>query len=243
MAYERIADWTTADLVEALEGQNRRSDRRHARSGDNYSTPSSPHLDIFSRTREPNNYPFNYVVAPRPKHLESDASSLLATSRASEYKSKGLRPQSSRSTRSRETPSTLPSNEKKVRYLDEFPSGKIKDDLETGIAPSPVHLVLDGHDPQDMTVHLNLPTTDDIGLELEEFSILRRLGNFKAAKAYFKERLGTHRRKPYVFVQYAQMLLDAGDYKALGRLRPEAVFGTDHLQGSGASQIQFDAYD
>lgn len=108
-----------------------------------------------------------------------------------------------------------------------------KQSAEPRIYLDPVHAVFNGHNPRDITVHVKLPVIDDIELELEEFSILRRLGNFKAAKAYFKEKLINYRHIPYVSVQYAQMLLDAGDFKALSRLQPQAVFGDEYMQGHG----------
>lgn len=108
-----------------------------------------------------------------------------------------------------------------------------KHSAEPRIYLDPMHAVFNGYDTRDITVHVKLPVIDDIELELEEFSIFRRLGNFKAAKSYFKEKLVNYRHVPYVFVQYAQMLLDAGDFKALSRLQPEAVFGDEYMQGYG----------
>lgn len=98
---------------------------------------------------------------------------------------------------------------------------------------SAIHAVLNGNDPRDITVHFDLLMIDDIEIELEEFAILRRLENFKAAKSYFKEKLGDYRKVPYVFVQYAQILLDSGDFEALSRLRPEVVFKGESPRGSG----------
>lgn len=105
--------------------------------------------------------------------------------------------------------------------------------MESETSLTPIHAVFNGNNPHNVTVHLSLPVVDDIETELEEFSILRRLGDFKAARSYFKEKLGDYRKVPYVFVQYAQMLLDAEDFKALSKLRPEAVFRRECLQGPG----------
>lgn len=115
-----------------------------------------------------------------------------------------------------------------------FEDKDLEDDFDHDeVRASPIQAVLNGSNPQDITVHLKLPVIDDIEAELEEFSILRRLGNFKAARSYFKEKLGNYRKVPYVFVQYAQMLLDAGDFKTLSKLRPEAVFQDKSLRGFG----------
>lgn len=71
----------------------------------------------------------------------------------------------------------------------------------------------------DLTLHLELDVSDDIDADLEAFSRLCRLGNFTAAKQKFKESLMDQQRNPYVLVQYAQMLLDSGDYKNLMALK------------------------
>lgn len=118
---------------------------------------------------------------------------------------------------------SLPENQRPPLFSSRFEHPKTHEQ-DGSHSTNPVHAVFNGANPHNITVHLNIPVIDDLESELEEFSILRRLGNFKAAKAYFKERLGEYRRVPYVFVQYAQMLLDAGDFKALSKLRPEVVF-------------------
>ncbi|UNI20224.1 hypothetical protein JDV02_006330 [Purpureocillium takamizusanense] len=79
--------------------------------------------------------------------------------------------------------------------------------------------------PQDVTTHIDLPIFDDIGDELEDFSRLMRIGNFQAAKSYFEANLADHQAQPFVFVQYAEMLLEMSDYKSFGALNPHSVFG------------------
>ncbi|PHH74136.1 hypothetical protein CDD80_3295 [Ophiocordyceps camponoti-rufipedis] len=81
------------------------------------------------------------------------------------------------------------------------------------------------HHGQDVTAHLDLPICDDFDAELEEFSRLVRFGDFRAAKEYFEEQLADYRTHPYVFIQYAEMLLEMGDYRSFGLLRPEPVLG------------------
>lgn len=94
--------------------------------------------------------------------------------------------------------------------------------------PGLFQTVFDVNHPQDASVHLELPITDDHDAELEEFCRLQRLGNFGAAEDYFEKKLEPYLSNPYVFVQFGQMLLEKGDYLAFERLNPEAVFGKDY---------------
>lgn len=87
--------------------------------------------------------------------------------------------------------------------------------------------VCDTAEPQNLSVHLELPVSEDFEAGLEEFSRLKRLGNFKAAKDYFKGNLETYLDHPYVFVQYAEMLLAMGDFQSFGLLDAEPVFRND----------------
>ncbi|KAH8748667.1 hypothetical protein F5883DRAFT_436340, partial [Diaporthe sp. PMI_573] len=96
--------------------------------------------------------------------------------------------------------------------------------------PGLFQTVFDVNHPQDASVHLELPITDDHETELEEFCRLQRLGNFAAAEEYFKNNLEPYLGNPYVFVQYGQMLLEKGDYLAFERLNAEAVFGKEELR-------------
>lgn len=98
---------------------------------------------------------------------------------------------------------------------------------ESQHVPGLFQTVFDVNHPQDASVHLELPITDDHDAELEEFCRLQRLGNFGAAEDYFKNKLEPYLSKPYVFVQFGQMLLEKGDYLAFERLNPEAVFGRE----------------
>lgn len=94
--------------------------------------------------------------------------------------------------------------------------------------PGLFQTVFDVNHPQDASVHLELPITDDHEAELEEFCRLQRLGNFGAAEDYFEKKLEPYLNDPYVFVQFGQMLLEKGDYLAFERLNPEAVFGKEY---------------
>ncbi|KAG8161291.1 hypothetical protein KVR01_009555 [Diaporthe batatas] len=93
--------------------------------------------------------------------------------------------------------------------------------------PGLFQTIFDVNHPQDASVHLELPITDDYETELEEFCRLQRLGNFGAAEKYFRNHLEQHLSDPYVFVQYGQMLLEKGDYLAFEQLDAEVVFGEE----------------
>lgn len=109
-----------------------------------------------------------------------------------------------------------------VEYLDDSKLGNAPPHI-----PGLFQTVFDVNHPQDASIHLELPITDDHETELEEFCRLQRLGNFGAAEEYFKELLEPYLSNPYVFVQYGQMLLEKGDYLAFERLNAEAVFGKE----------------
>lgn len=65
---------------------------------------------------------------------------------------------------------------------------------------------------------VELDVTQDLELDLDEFCRLGRLGNFHHAKQFFRDNLEQDMDDPYVFVQYAQMLLEMGDYKNIKAL-------------------------
>jgi hypothetical protein len=77
---------------------------------------------------------------------------------------------------------------------------------------------------RDFTVHLDFPVFEDCDKQLEDLSYLRRLGRFHAAKGHFNNFLRDHLSHPYVFVQYADLLLDMGDYKSFEQLDPSPAF-------------------
>ncbi|KAI7777907.1 hypothetical protein LA080_002959 [Diaporthe eres] len=102
-----------------------------------------------------------------------------------------------------------------------------KAQTESQHVPGLFQTVFDVNHPQDASVHLELPITDDHNAELEEFCRLQRLGNFGAAEDHFKKKLEPYLSNPYVFVHFGQMLLEKGDYLAFERLNPEAIFGKE----------------
>ncbi|KAK1586191.1 uncharacterized protein LY79DRAFT_557091 [Colletotrichum navitas] len=74
---------------------------------------------------------------------------------------------------------------------------------------------------RDVTLHLDLDVTQDVEEELEEFSKLRRIGHFNAAKRYFEEHLERCIDNAYVLDQYGQFLLEISDIHTLTKLARE----------------------
>lgn len=86
---------------------------------------------------------------------------------------------------------------------------------------------------RDHTVHLELDLVEDFDEELEEFNRLVRIGSFSIAKAFFDLHLKAHISDPYVFVQYAEMLLEKGDFQSLSAMNGSSIFdGHDSLGNS-----------
>ena len=79
--------------------------------------------------------------------------------------------------------------------------------------------VLDANVTRDVTVHFNLPLFEDFDAEVENFSRFSRLGNFTAAREFFEQNLKAHLDHPVVFIQYAEALLDMGDYNGFELLK------------------------
>ncbi|KAE8441515.1 hypothetical protein EG329_004903 [Mollisiaceae sp. DMI_Dod_QoI] len=72
---------------------------------------------------------------------------------------------------------------------------------------------------RDTTIHLQLDIEEDLESRLEEFSRLKRLGNYSAAEEYFQGNLQKFTDVPPVSVEFADMLLTQGAYKRLKELR------------------------
>ncbi|KAL6364430.1 hypothetical protein LRP88_01831 [Fusarium phalaenopsidis] len=85
-------------------------------------------------------------------------------------------------------------------------------------------VVCDPSRPRNATIQVRLPVSPDLDEELEEFNRFVRRGEFGAAKAFFDQYLQIHSAYPWVFVQYAEMLFEMGDYKSLLQLKSEPVF-------------------
>jgi hypothetical protein len=74
---------------------------------------------------------------------------------------------------------------------------------------------------RDTTIHLQLDIEEDLESCLEEFSRLKRLGNYRGAEEYFQGNLQKFIDIPPVSVELADMLLTQGAYKRLKELRQE----------------------
>ncbi|KAI0152447.1 hypothetical protein F4776DRAFT_601617 [Hypoxylon sp. NC0597] len=108
-----------------------------------------------------------------------------------------------------------------------------KDLKETSIVPKVTPNLLGPHevlikrningiwDPShdaDITVHLKMPLQEDLSGSLEELCRLERLGDFASAREFFTENLQEYLDRPQIAIEYAEMLLEQGDYKALSEL-------------------------
>ncbi|KAH7418911.1 hypothetical protein BKA64DRAFT_763792 [Cadophora sp. MPI-SDFR-AT-0126] len=72
---------------------------------------------------------------------------------------------------------------------------------------------------RDTTIHLQLDVEHDLESRLEEFSRLKRLGDFLGANKYFEANLQEFIHISPVSVELADMLLAQGAYKRLKELR------------------------
>lgn len=97
--------------------------------------------------------------------------------------------------------------------------------------PTVVDTVYASIGTRDHTVHLELDLMNDIDEELEEFSRLVRTGSFAIARSFFDLHLKAHISDPYVFVQYAEMLLEQGDFKSLLAMDGSSLFDGRDLLG------------
>ncbi|KAH7127743.1 hypothetical protein B0J13DRAFT_141223 [Dactylonectria estremocensis] len=88
---------------------------------------------------------------------------------------------------------------------------------------------------KNITVQLEFDIVNDLDEELEEFNGLVRRGDFRSAKSFFNDNLVGHIAEPWIFIQYAEMLLDMGDYKSFYQLNPEPVFRQFHFS-SGSDE-------
>lgn len=105
-------------------------------------------------------------------------------------------------------------------------SGKSGDDAAVLRLPNDIDAVYNSADARDLSVHLELDLFRDLDEELEEFNRLGRMGNFAAADSFFESYLKEHMTSdPSIFVQYAEMLLEKGDFKSLLLLDGDSVFG------------------
>ncbi|KAI0098796.1 hypothetical protein GGR51DRAFT_537471 [Nemania sp. FL0031] len=66
-----------------------------------------------------------------------------------------------------------------------------------------------------VTIHLGLKLYDDLDERLEQLAYLSRLGHFDVARKFYAENLQDRADMLYVRMQYVELLLSQGDYKAL----------------------------
>ena len=71
---------------------------------------------------------------------------------------------------------------------------------------------------KNVTLHLDLDVTEDLEPYLNQFCHLNRLGDYHQTEQYFRDNLEEHMDDAYVFVQYAQMLLEMGNYSGIQAL-------------------------
>lgn len=107
------------------------------------------------------------------------------------------------------------------------PSNKTsKHEASGALVPVDIDAVYNSADTRNLTAHLDLELSQDIEDELEEFSRLSRIGNFASAESFFDLHLRSHLSNPSLFVQYADMLLKKGDFKALMSVDDSSIFVT-----------------
>jgi hypothetical protein len=86
--------------------------------------------------------------------------------------------------------------------------------------------VWDVSSSRDRTIHLNLELVEDVGSRLDEVFRLIRLGRFKAGMEFFEVHLRKEFWTPYIFIQYARLLLESTEYKTVVAL--QAVDDLEH---------------
>ncbi|KAF5565499.1 hypothetical protein FPHYL_4192 [Fusarium phyllophilum] len=94
---------------------------------------------------------------------------------------------------------------------------------------------------KDTTVHLELDVVNDLDDELEEFNRLVRQGLFKNAQSFFDQYLATQKSNPWIFVQYAEMLIEMGDYKSFHELHLDHIVfqhGTTTMESDALEMLE-----
>ncbi|KAK3394010.1 hypothetical protein B0H63DRAFT_459714 [Podospora didyma] len=113
--------------------------------------------------------------------------------------------------------------EESLNPKNEVSARNVADSLPMPRPQSPNRRVDLVHDPsdvkaKDITVELEMPVEEDFEHDLEDFCRLTRLGRFKDAKKLYQEQLGHLGTRPYIIIQYGEMLIASGDYKAFRNL-------------------------
>ncbi len=71
---------------------------------------------------------------------------------------------------------------------------------------------------KNITLHLSLGVQEDLDMVLEQLARFSRLGDFRNARVLFERELTGHLGKPHVLVQWAETLLNQGDYISMAEL-------------------------
>ncbi|OJI85402.1 hypothetical protein ASPTUDRAFT_41646 [Aspergillus tubingensis CBS 134.48] len=71
---------------------------------------------------------------------------------------------------------------------------------------------------KDTTIHYEMDIVEDVGILLEEFSRLKRLGHFQEAEQYFQDSLCAFMELSPVTIEFADMLVEQGSYERLHRV-------------------------
>lgn len=80
---------------------------------------------------------------------------------------------------------------------------------------------------ESIPLEVDLVEDSDIEDELEDFSRLRRIGNIREAENFFDCQLRARMATDlFILIQYAEMLLEKGDYRALNELKEKPLFGS-----------------
>lgn len=105
--------------------------------------------------------------------------------------------------------------------------------------PADIDAVYNSVDAKDFTVHLELHLFRDVDEELEDFNRLARMGNCAAAESLFESHLKEHMSSdPSIIVQYAEMLLEKGDFKSLLLLDGDSVFRRRRFPGRNDQKFE-----
>lgn len=68
---------------------------------------------------------------------------------------------------------------------------------------------------RDVSIHLQIEVEEDGEGKLDEFVQLKRIGDFRAAVAYFEENLSENFEHLPIAVEYAEMLFEQGAYQSI----------------------------
>ncbi|KAJ8130726.1 hypothetical protein O1611_g2905 [Lasiodiplodia mahajangana] len=79
-------------------------------------------------------------------------------------------------------------------------------------------------DSGDLTVHLELDLQEDLEDYMEEWARFSRLGQFKTAKKFFEQSFQHYSKSPYILVQYANLLLQQGKFRAVTELDDGPIY-------------------